>query len=50
VFYTPLAEVLRIARLYNENPDAPQYMAPNGAALNLKYPKVDRNKNVPILF
>ncbi len=50
VFYTTPEDALRVARLYNEDPDSPQDMAPNGVALNLKYPKVDRNKNVPILF
>jgi hypothetical protein len=39
VYYMPLEEVLESARHYNEDPDAPQDMIPNGLALGLKYPK-----------
>jgi hypothetical protein len=39
VYYMPLEEVLESARHYNEDPDAPQDMTPNGLALGLKYPK-----------
>ena len=31
-------EVLQCAQAYNERADSPQDMAPNGIALNLKYP------------
>lgn len=50
VYYMPLEEVLESTQHHNEDPDALQDMTPNGAALGLKYPKVDKSKNVPILF
>ncbi len=38
VYYTSLEDVLECAQSYNEDPDCPQDMAPNGLALGLFYP------------
>lgn len=43
VYYMPLEQALLCAQDYNDNPDAWQDMAPNGAALGLKYPKKKRS-------
>lgn len=45
VFYMSLEEVLECAQYYNENPDAPQDMIPNGVALGLIYPKDSNDAN-----
>lgn len=42
VFYDSLEGALASAEHYNEDPDAPQDMSPNGAALGLKYPKLKK--------
>ena len=38
VYYTSLEDVLECAQMYNDDPDSPQDMAPNGWALGLIYP------------
>lgn len=38
VFYDDLNGALRVAGLYNKDPESPQDMAPNGLALGLIYP------------
>jgi|GEM_PF-4067770 len=50
VYYGTLDMALESAQAYNEENDYPQDMAPSGAALGLKYPKVSKEKNVPIVI
>lgn len=50
VYYVKLEAVLAIAQHYNEYEHARQDMSPNGAALDLFYPKVNREKTLPVMI
>lgn len=41
VFGDDLVAALGVAKRYNEDPESPQYMAPNGLALGLIYPPIE---------
>ncbi len=44
VYYGSIQSALESAQMYNEYPESPQDMAPNGVALGLHYPRYRKNK------
>lgn len=48
VYYGSPDAALEVAQHFNESESSPWDMAPNGRALGLTYPKVRKEKNIPL--